>query len=182
MVTSIQQKKIYLLLACISILSIGCTNEEPTLKDNNNMASFDLVDFFSGKTQGSGFVQDRSGKIIRSFEVITIGNFVDGSGTLQETFTWNDGEIEERIWTLNSEENDKWSGEASDVIGTAEGEVIGDTLRWSYTLVLKVGSKKINFKFDDQMWLSESGVMVNHAKFSKFGIHLGDVVVSFNKQ
>ena len=41
---------------------------------------------------------------------------------------------------------------------------------------------KINFKFDDQMWLSESGVMVNHAKFSKFGIHLGDVVVSFSKQ
>jgi hypothetical protein len=114
--------------------------------------------------------------------VITIGNFVDGSGTLQETFSWNDGEIEERIWTLSSEENNKWSGEASDVIGTAEGEVIGDTLRWSYTLVLKVGSKKINFKFDDQMWLSESGVMVNHAKFSKFGIHLGDVVVSFNKQ
>ncbi|MBT6411038.1 MAG: DUF3833 family protein, partial [Betaproteobacteria bacterium] len=54
-------------------------------------------------------------------------------------------------------------------------------LRWSYTLTLKVGGKNINLKFDDQMWMSETGVMVNHAKFSKFRVHLGDVVVSFQK-
>jgi hypothetical protein len=54
-------------------------------------------------------------------------------------------------------------------------------LRWSYTLTIKVEGKKMNFKFDDQMWISKTGTMVNHAKFSKFGVHLGDVVVSFSK-
>jgi hypothetical protein len=160
---------------------IGCSHEETPKQDINTMETFDLVDFFSGKTQGSGFVQDRSGEIIRTFEVITAGEFNNDKGTLKETFTWNDGEIENRIWTLNRIGEREWSGTAPDVVGNAKGTVKNDKLRWSYTLTLKVGGKNINLKFDDQMWMSETGVMVNHAKFSKFGLHLGDVVVSFRK-
>tara|TARA_B110000483_G_scaffold47621_1_gene59342 strand:+ start:1339 stop:1884 length:546 start_codon:yes stop_codon:yes gene_type:complete len=160
---------------------IGCSNEQAAQQERNTMAAFDLVTFFSGKTKGSGFVQDRSGKIIRTFEVLTVGTFDDISGTLEETFTWNDGEVENRTWTLNRISETEWSGSAPDVVGIASGIIIEDVLRWSYTLTLKVGDKKLNFKFDDQMWISKTGVMVNHAKFSKFGIHLGDVVVSFSK-
>ena len=160
---------------------IGCSHEETPKQDINTMEIFDLVDFFSGKTQGSGFVQDRSGEIIRTFEVITAGEFNNDKGTLKETFTWNDGEIENRIWTLNRISEREWSGTAPDVVGNAKGTVKNDKLRWSYTLTLKVGGKNVNLKFDDQMWMSETGVMVNHAKFSKFGLHLGDVVVSFRK-
>ena len=160
---------------------IGCSHEETPNKDTNTMKTFDLVDFFSGETQGSGFVQDRSGEIIRTFEVITAGDFNNDTGTLKETFTWNDGEIETRIWTLNRIGEREWSGTAPDVVGNAKGTVKNDKLRWSYTLTLKVGGKNVNLKFDDQMWMSETGVMVNHAKFSKFGLHLGDVVVSFRK-
>ena len=160
---------------------IGCSHEETPKQDINTMKTFDLVDFFSGKTQGSGFVQDRSGEIIRTFEVITAGDFNNDTGTLKETFTWNDGEIENRIWTLNRIGEREWSGTAPDVVGNARGTVTNDKLRWSYTLTLKVGGKNVNLKFDDQMWMSETGVMVNHAKFSKFGLHLGDVVVSFRK-
>ena len=65
------------------------------------MTTFDLVDFFSGTTIGSGFVQDRSGEIIRTFEVVTTADFNNDSGTLKEVFTWNDGEIENRTWTLS---------------------------------------------------------------------------------
>ena len=123
----------------------------------------------------------RSGEIIRTFEVITVGDFNNDAGTLKETFSWNDGEVENRTWTLKRISENEWSGKAPDVIGTATGTINNDKLRWSYTLTLKVRGKKINLKFDDQMWMSETGVMVNHAKFSKFGLHLGDVVVSFHK-
>ena len=160
---------------------IGCSHEETPKQDINTMKTFDLVDFFSGKTQGSGFVQDRSGEIIRTFEVITVGDFNKEAGILKETFTWSDGEIENRIWTLNRIGEREWSGTAPDVVGNARGTVKNDKLRWSYTLTLKVGGRNVNLKFDDQMWMSETGVMVNHAKFSKFGLHLGDVVVSFRK-
>ncbi|MDA1332359.1 MAG: DUF3833 family protein [Proteobacteria bacterium] len=170
-------------LALVSfILSlIGCSHEETLKQDINNMTTFDLVNFFSGSTQGSGFVQDRSGEIIRTFEVATVGTFNNDSGTLQETFTWNNGEVENRTWTLSRNGETEWSGLAPDVVGTASGKITNDKLRWSYTLTLNVGGKRINLKFDDQMWVSETGVLVNHAKFSKFGFHLGDVVVSFRK-
>ena len=170
-------------LSLISIIFslIGCSNDEIEKQEKSTMETFDLITFFSGQTHGSGFLQDRSGKIIRTFEVLTVGTFDDESGTLKETFTWNDGEIENRTWTLNRTSETEWSGRAPDVVGVASGVVIGDVLRWSYTLTIKVEGKKMNFKFDDQMWISKTGTMVNHAKFSKFGVHLGDVVVSFSK-
>ncbi|MDC1311572.1 DUF3833 domain-containing protein [Burkholderiales bacterium] len=170
-------------LALVTLLFtlIGCSSEVISKQDVNTMKTFDLVEFFSGDTLGSGFVQDRSGEITRTFEVVTVGVFNNDSGTLKETFTWNDGEVEERIWTLNQIQKNEWSGTAPDVIGTAKGKIKDDKLRWSYTLKLKVDGKNINLKFDDQMWMSHTGVMVNHAKFSKFGVHLGDVVVSFRK-
>ena len=173
--------KTSLTVCSLMLTVIGCSHEETPKQDINTMKTFDLIDFFSGKTQGSGFVQDRSGEIIRTFEVITAGDFNNDTGTLKETFTWNDGEIENRIWTLNRIGEREWSGTAPDVVGNARGTVKNDKLRWSYTLTLKVGGKNVNLKFDDQMWMSETGVMVNHAKFSKFGLHLGDVVVSFRK-
>ena len=170
-------------LSLISIIFslIGCSNDEIEKQEKSTMETFDLITFFSGQTHGYGFLQDRSGKIIRTFEVLTVGTFDDESGMLEETFTWNDGEIENSTWTLNRTSDTGWSGRAPDVVGVASGVVIGDVLRWSYTLTIKVGGKKMNFKFDDQMWISKTGTMVNHAKFSKLGIHLGDVVVSFSK-
>ena len=174
------------IITSLSIITLvltitGCSHEQSPKQDTNTMTTFDLVDFFSGTTIGSGFVQDRSGEIIRTFEVVTTGDFNNDSGTLKEVFTWNDGEIENRIWTLSRTGETEWSGSAPDVVGTALGKIKDDKLRWSYTLTLKVGGKNVNLKFDDQMWISRTGVMVNHAKFSKFGLHLGDVVVSFRK-
>ena len=181
MATFTNRIKISLTVFSLMFTLFGCSNEETPKQGINTMTTFDLVDFFSGNTRGSGFVQDRSGKIIRTFEVITVGDFNNDAGTLKETFSWNDGEIENRTWTLKRISKNEWSGTAPDVIGTAFGTINNDKLRWSYTLTLKVGGKNINLKFDDQMWMSETGVMVNHAKFSKFGLHLGDVVVSFHK-
>lgn len=168
-------------LISLMLTLIACSNENTPKQDINTMTTFNLVDFFSGNTLGSGFVQNRSGEIIRTFEVVTTGDFNNDSGTLKEVFTWSDGEIENRVWTLKRIGENEWSGSAPDVVGTASGEIKNDKLRWSYTLTLKVGGKNINLKFDDQMWISKTGVMVNHAKFSKFGLHLGDVVVSFRK-
>ncbi|HBZ17973.1 MAG TPA: hypothetical protein DEO41_01110, partial [Betaproteobacteria bacterium] len=135
-------------LSLISIIFslIGCSNDEIEKQEKSTMETFDLITFFSGQTHGSGFLQDRSGKIIRTFEVLTVGTFDDESGTLEETFTWNDGEIENRTWTLNRTSDTGWSGRAPDVVGVASGVVIGDVLRWSYTLTIKVGGKKMNFK------------------------------------
>ena len=170
-----------LLLAAILSVLLGCSDSNQITNDENKMHTFDLAEFFDGTTKGTGFIQDRSGAIIRTFNLEVIGQFSNSKGSLKETFFWNDGEIEHRTWNLEKTSETEWIGTAHDVVGKATGIISEDKLRWSYTLTLNVSDRKINFKFDDQMWISETGVLVNHAKFTKFGIHLGDVVVSFSK-
>lgn len=169
--------------ALLGLALIACSPTENKKEDKIDMTNFNLAEFFSGDVSAVGFVQDRSGKIIRTFTADVNGKFTPTglTGTLDETFKWSDGEVEKRTWTLKRTSDTSWVGSADDVVGEAVGTITEDKLRWSYTLTLNVKNRAINFKFDDQMWLSKEGVLVNHAKFSKLGIHLGDVVVSFTK-
>ena len=76
----------------------------------------------------------------------------------------------------------RYSGQAGDVIGTADGQAAGNALRWSYTLRLPVDGRDIDVQFDDWMYLMDERVMLNKAVMSKFGIRLGEVTLSFYKK
>jgi len=45
-----------------------------------------------------------------------------------------------------------------------------------------VDGKVYEVQFDDWMYLMDERVMLNKAAMSKFGIHLGDVTLSFTKK
>ncbi|MFX4389028.1 DUF3833 family protein, partial [Acinetobacter baumannii] len=68
-----------------------------------------------------------------------------------------------------------------DVVGEAQGEARGNALRWRYVLALPVGDKVYNVDFDDWMYLIDDRVMLNRSAMSKFGIHLGEVTLSFTR-
>jgi hypothetical protein len=40
----------------------------------------------------------------------------------------------------------------------------------------------VEVQFDDWMFLVDERVMLNRASMSKFGVHLGDVLLSFEKK
>ena len=63
----------------------------------------------------------------------------------------------------------------------AVGVAYGQALNWRYDLNLKVGEDTYKVHFDDWMFLHEDGVLVNRAAMSKFGIHLGDVTLFFQR-
>ena len=64
----------------------------------------DLRKFFSGTVDGWGMFQDRSGKVIKRFHVVIEAKWQGDTGTLDERFTWSDGEQggnpPHRVWTL----------------------------------------------------------------------------------
>tara|TARA_A100001011_G_scaffold382587_1_gene452602 strand:- start:1911 stop:2408 length:498 start_codon:yes stop_codon:yes gene_type:complete len=143
--------------------------------------NFDLKNYFQGNTTGWGIVQDRSGQVIKRFVVKIVGKFEGKKGILDEQFNWSDGKKDQRIWKLEKTDSNKWIGFADDVIGSASGEIVGNTLRWKYTLKLDLDDGSVNVNFDDWMYLVDDKVLMNNAKFFKFGILLGEVTLTFLK-
>ena len=146
----------------------------------------DMRKFFSGTVEGWGMFQDRSGKVIKRFHVVIEAKWQGDTGTLDERFTWSDGEgggnPPRRVWTLRDTGGGRFIGTAGDVVGEALGETAGNALRWRYVLALDVDGKTIHVDFDDWMFLVDDRVMLNRSLMSKYGFRLGEVTLSFTRR
>jgi hypothetical protein len=103
-------------------------------------------------------------------------------GTLDEAFRYSDGTTSRRVWRIRKMDAHTYTGRAEDVVGEAHGEAYGNALRWRYVLRLPVDGKTYDVDFDDWMYLMDDQVMLNTSVMSKFGVRLGEVVLSFRKR
>ena len=142
----------------------------------------DLAEYFNGKIDAYGIFQDRSGQIVKRFTVVMDCQWTGNQGGLDEAFTYSDGTTERRIWRLTQHADGRYTGTADDVIGEAQGQTRGNAFRWTYTLALPVGDKVYNVDLDDWMYLIDNKVLLNRATMSKFGVHLGELTLSFTKR
>jgi hypothetical protein len=147
----------------------------------NETPKLDLFGYFAGKTQAWGQFQDRSGLVIRRFTVDITGTVKGNVLVLDEQFLYNDGETQQRIWTITKTAEGQFIGLADDVIGEAKGVSAGNAFNWSYTLDLPYKDSSIHVKFDDWMYLHTDSVMMNRAEVSKWGFKVGEVTLFFNK-
>ena len=99
----------------------------------------DLAEFFDGPVKAWGMVQNRSGKVVRRFEVDMVGRWDGDEGVLEEDFLFADGETQRRVWRFKKVDRHTYTGTAGDVVGEATGEVYGNALRWRYVLALESG-------------------------------------------
>lgn len=144
----------------------------------------DLFDYFYGKTKAYGQFQDRSGMVLRRFEVDIVGTLNEAGDTLtlDEDFVYNDGEKQRRVWVIKRTSEGQYVGTAGDVIGEAQGKVAGNALNWAYTLDLPYKDSTIHVQFDDWMYLHNKDVMLNRAEVKKFGFRVGEVTLFFSKK
>ena len=176
-------KKRLLLHAALGAVALFTGCAAPTPADYAaEKPIFDLKKYFNGEVTAHGMFTDRAGKIARRFTVLITGTWAGNQGTLDERFTYSDGKTERRIWRLTDEGQGRWSGRADDVLGVAQGMAAGNALNLRYTLKLPLDDKVYEVQFDDWMVLIDERVMLNKAAMSKFGIHLGDVTISFTKK
>jgi hypothetical protein len=172
-------------VACFAVLTAiagvsGCAGPSPG-DYAAEMPALDLKQYLNGELIAHGVFTDRSGKVVRRFVVDITGKWEGGQGTLDERFRYSDGKTERRVWRITDEGSGRFSGRADDVVGVAQGQAAGNALNWRYTLALPVDGKPIEVQFDDWMFLVDDHVMLNKAAMSKFGVHLGDVTLSFRK-
>lgn len=158
---------------CAGIEAADYAAERPTLE---------LSRYFDGTLDGWGMVQDRSGKVTRRFTVVIRASWRGDTGTLDEDFTWSDGERQKRVWTIRKLADGRYAGTAADVVGEARGVSAGNALNWRYQLAVPIDGRTWHLDFDDWMFLVDERVLLNRAVMSKFGVRLGEITLSLTRR
>ena len=176
------QRRLMLSAAAAGALAAsGCAG--PSVNDYaSEKPVLDLRQYFNGVVDAWGIFTDRSGKVVKRFTVVMHCKWDGDQGVLDEDFVYSDGTKQKRIWKLQHLGNGRYSGQADDVIGMADGQTRGNAFNWRYTLALPVDGQVWHVQFDDWMYLLDDKVMLNKAAMSKFGIFLGEVTLSFTRR
>ncbi|MBU2872116.1 DUF3833 domain-containing protein [Colwellia sp. E2M01] len=148
---------------------------------SNTTPAFDIKTFFTGEFVANGMVQDYTNKVTRRFCVELSGTWDNNQGELAEVFYFHDGEISYRTWQLTKLPNDKYSGTAEDVIGTAYGQQNGYAFNWQYTLSVPIDGTTYNLAMDDWMYQLDENRVMNKTTMSKFGVDVAEITLFFDK-
>nr|WP_244323569.1 DUF3833 domain-containing protein [Salinivibrio costicola] len=175
----IRQRIQWALLAVAALLLTACSADIEDYKART--PAFDLFEYFEGHTKAWGMVQDFSGEQRRRFEVDIIGTVDGDTLTLDESFVYDDGETQTRVWTITRHSEGTYSGTAGDIVGTATGVVEGNALNWRYDLVVPVGDSEYQLHFDDWMFRQDSDHLFNVTSMRKWGIEVGKVTLFFQR-
>lgn len=169
-----------LLYAVILIISLSsCSSDINEYKDQE--LPLDIKTYFTGNIMAWGMVQDFSTKVTRRFCVDIKGSWKGNTGTLDETFYFNDGEISTRIWSLTKTGEQTYLGNADDVIGQAHGKQSGIAFHWQYTLAVPIGDKVYELFLDDWMYKIDNNRLFNRISMNKLGIKVAEITLFFEK-
>jgi Protein of unknown function (DUF3833) len=187
MAHSLPSRRLLLASAGVSVLAISGCSTRPQVSDYAaEKPLFDLKSYFNGRVDGWGIFTDRGGKVARRFLVTMNCSWNGEEGILDEDFVYSDGKKEKRIWRMkrmtSADGVVRYEGRADDVVGIGNGEQRGNAFRWGYTLALPVDGTVYEVQFDDWMYQMDDKVVINKATMSKFGITLGELVVTFTKR
>jgi len=169
-----------LCLITAALICGGCASV-PLKQYHQERPELDLSRYLEGPLEAWGMFQNRKGQVIKRFHVAMVGTWDGNVGTLEEDFTYTDGTVQRRVWTIHRVDDHHYTGTAGDIVGVAQGEAFGNALNWRYTMALPVDGKVYNVKFDDWMFLMDDEVMLNRAVMSKWGVRLGEVTLAFRK-
>jgi len=168
----------------IFLLSLGMLqscSSVPVSEYVDNSPTMVVEEFFNGSLKAHGIVKDRRGKVTRYFNASINANWVDGVGTLDEVFKFDDGEEQTRIWKLVRDESGNYVGSANDVIGSSTLEVSGNSLFLDYVLRIPYDDGTLDLNIDDRMYLVSDRVLINESVMTKWGIKVGQITLVIEK-
>lgn len=173
-------------LAMVAAVTLNACVGKPAINDEKlSNAQFDLEEFFDGRTLATGQFQDVFGTVRRRFDVAVTGTWDGQTLKLVEDFQYADGTTEQRIWRLQKTgpivADQTWRGTADGVLGEAVGVESGDTFNWKYRIDLPVPDGTLRVNFDDWMWKTSETRVLNRAYMRKYGVDIGEVIITFDK-
>ena len=173
-------KRILTLGMALLMLLAGCSTEVTDYR--HQQAPLDIFQYFQGKTEAWGMVQDRSGKQLRRFHVEIAGDVLGDTLTLNEHFVYDDGEKQQRVWHIRRVSADRYEGTAGDIKGVATGQASGNAFNWRYSMNVKANGSTWLLHFDDWMYLQDGTHLFNKTEMKKFGMTVGTVTLFFTRK
>lgn len=143
---------------------------------------FDITRFLHGRTTAWGIFEDRFGRIQRRFSVEMNGRWKGDVFYLDETFVYDTGDTESRIWQVTPLSDGRFSATCDDCIGTASGYCDTSSIRMGYKFRLKFDSRSVVVDFEDRIYRMSDDTAVNRATMRKWGIKLGELSLFFRNQ
>lgn len=176
-------KKIVLKLVFIgmSMSLLGCSNVQIE-EYAKNKPLLQIQQYLNGEIYAYGILEDWNGLVTRRFSAKINGTWNGNEGVLEESFIFDDGQTQERTWKVIFSDQNNFIASAGDVVGTAIGKQLGNSLNMQYVLNIPYKSSNINISMDDWMYLLDDNIMINKTKMKKFGITVGNLTIVFIKK
>ena len=172
----------FLLIIIYAFITSCSTNSNMKPEDfKNKEPRLIIEEYLSGNVKAWGVLQNRSGKVTRQFSADLNGSWDGKQLILNEKFNWDDGEIQNREWTINKIDENNYEGTAGDVVGKAIGYSYGPAFKFEYVLLVPVKGKEMKITFDDWIFKQDDRVAINRATMTKFGFKVAELTVVFVK-
>ena len=156
-------KKVFqVIILIISLFLITICSKKSSMKPEdfkNKEPRLIIEEYLSGNVKAWGVLQNRSGKVTRQFSADLNGTWDGKQLILKEKFNWDDGEVQDREWTINKIDEHNYEGTAGDVVGKAKGYSYGPAFKFEYVLLVPVKGKEIKITFDDWIFKQDDRVV-----------------------
>jgi hypothetical protein len=174
-----------LLFSCFIFLFLTACSSVDISKYKDNQPTLVLDQFFKGELTAHGILKNRSGEVIRYFNVTMTGSWDDqGVGTLAEKFIFNDESIQFRTWTFTpiiTDEGIQYQATANDTLAATMIDLSGNAFFMNYDLLINYKGDDMDVNIEDKMYLVNDEVMINESVMTKFGIEVGYITLTIIK-
>lgn len=148
---------------------------------NRNVPSFSVEEYFQGEINVTGVFRQRFRPKPKQFSAIITCEGNAERLILNEIMRLEGSEEQRRVWNINKTSSDAYEGEADDMVGSAKGFCKGNSIIWSYEMLLPYRNRMVRVKFEDQMFLQPSGILLNIVSIRKFSIEVASLFAVYQK-
>ena len=166
----------------LGLLLTGCGGSGMTVQDfASQPVGFAPEQFFAGRSHTWGVLEDSDGNPEKTVTSMSNGQLVGNTVSIHQTITMADGTKQDRTWKLARLDAHHYAVTGSDIVGTGDGELYGNTLYMEYDLVKKAdlplfGNSDVNLHLRHWLYLQDDGkTLVSRTFVSKLGVTLARV-------
>ncbi|MEL7344370.1 MAG: DUF3833 family protein [Pseudomonadota bacterium] len=132
----------------------------------------------SGPLTCEGLIYGPTGRVSSKFVADFHAKWEGNKGIMDEFFQYEGGSTQTRQWRLSIGNDGTVIGEADDIVGRAEGRMIGSALHLDYKIRLTEDAGGHVLDCTDWMYLGENGTIFNHSQFRKFGVKVAELIAT----
>lgn len=166
------------ILYCVFLVS-ACSQSITLYKDRQ--PEFIAEEYFNGNLTAHGVLKNRSGEVTRTFNATIKAFWKDGTGTLEERFVFDDGEVQYRTWTLKPIDKNSYRATAGDVVGEGDAETAGNAMHLNYVLRIPYKGRQLDLSVDDWMYRVDENTVINESVLRKWGFRVGTIQLAIIK-